>query len=62
MYDLPKSMKAAVLYGEGDLRVTERPVPVPEGQEVLVKVDSCAICGTDPKIVAHGWPNHPPYG
>jgi L-iditol 2-dehydrogenase len=25
-------------------------------------VQACAICGTDPKILAHGWPNHPPYG
>jgi L-iditol 2-dehydrogenase len=25
-------------------------------------VEACAICGTDPKILAHGWPNHPPYG
>lgn len=62
MHKIPKTMKAAVLYGEGDLRVVERPVPEPGGQEALVKVDSCAICGTDPKIVAHGWPNHPPYG
>lgn len=59
---IPKNMKAAVLYGESDLRVVERPVPEPGPLEVLLKVDSCAICGTDPKIVAHGWPNHPSYG
>lgn len=62
MYDIPKSMRAAVLFGESDLRVVDKPVPEPGPREVLIKVDSCAICGTDPKILAHGWPNHPPYG
>jgi threonine dehydrogenase-like Zn-dependent dehydrogenase len=60
---LPKTMKAAVLFGEGDMRLVEDyPVPEPESGEVVIKVESCAICGTDPKILAHGWPNHPPYG
>ena len=60
---LPKTMKAAVLYGEGDLRlVDDYPVPEPGPGEVLIRVAACAICGTDPKILAHGWPNHPPYG
>jgi threonine dehydrogenase-like Zn-dependent dehydrogenase len=60
---LPKTMKAAVLFGEGDMRLVEDyPVPEPETGEVVIKVESCAICGTDPKILAHGWPNHPPYG
>lgn len=58
----PDTMKAAVLYGPGDLRVEEREVPRPGRQEVLVRVEACAICGTDPKIVAHGWQNQPPYG
>jgi L-iditol 2-dehydrogenase len=56
-------MKAAVLYGEGDLRlVDDYPMPVPEAGEVLIRVKACAICGSDPKILAHGWPGHPPYG
>lgn len=55
-------MKAAVLYGQNDLRVVERDVPAPGHQEVLIKVEACAICGTDPKIVARGWLNMPPYG
>jgi L-iditol 2-dehydrogenase len=59
----PTEMKAAVLYGEGDLRlVTDYPTPLPEADEVLIQVKACAICGSDPKILAHGWPNHPPYG
>lgn len=60
---LPKTMKAAVLFGEGDLRlVDETQVPQPEEGEVLIRVAACAICGSDPKILAHGWPNQPPYG
>ncbi|MFH1538464.1 MAG: zinc-binding dehydrogenase [bacterium] len=59
---IPQKMKAAVLYGENDLRVVEREVPEPGYREVLIKVEACAICGTDPKIVAHGWQNQPPYG
>jgi L-iditol 2-dehydrogenase len=56
-------MKAAVLYGEGDLRlVDDYPVPQPGPGEVVIEVGACAICGSDPKILAHGWPNHPPYG
>ncbi len=60
---LPRIMKAAVLYGEGDMRLVDNyPVPQPEPGEVLIRVRACAICGTDPKILAHGWPNHPLYG
>ena len=29
------------------------PVPVPEGDEVLIKVDAVAICGSD--IALHKW-------
>lgn len=60
---IPETMRAAVLYGEGDLRlVQDYPVPQPGPGEVLIRVAACAICGSDPKILAHGWPNHPPYG
>jgi threonine dehydrogenase-like Zn-dependent dehydrogenase len=60
---LPKTMKAAVLFGEGDMRlVDDYAVPEPGPGEAVIKVAACAICGSDPKILAHGWPNHPPYG
>lgn len=59
---IPQKMKAAVLYGRNDLRIVEREVPRPGFQEVLIKVEACAICGTDPKIVSHGWRNQPPFG
>ena len=59
---IPEMMKAAVLYGPNDLRITEKKVPKPGYQEALLKVEACAICGTDPKILAHGWQNQPPFG
>ena len=59
---IPEKMRAAVLFGPGDLRVVERPVPEPGPQEVLIKVAACAICGTDLKITTHPFPKQPPYG
>ena len=55
---IPKTMKAAVLFDYGDLRVTEVPVPEIGPAEVLVKVDSVAICGSDPGIIAKGWQDY----
>ena len=53
--NIPEKMKAAVLFDYNDLRVVEKPVPKPGKDEVLIRVKACAICGTDPKIIAHGW-------
>jgi len=60
--DIPKKMKAAVLYGLEDIRVVERDVPVPGDEEVLIKIEACSICGGDVKIVSRGIPNMPPFG
>ena len=48
-------MLAAVYHGPNDLRVEEVPVPVIGKNEILVKVLSASICGTDLRIF-HG--NH----
>lgn len=40
-------MKAAVLYAPGDIRVEEVDLPQIKDNEVLIKVYSCGICGTD---------------
>ena len=40
-------MKVAVLYGPRDLRLEERPVPELNAGDILVKVMSAGICGTD---------------
>jgi len=50
-------MKAAVYYGPGDMRVEERAVPKAGQGEVLLKVEACAICGTDMRILAQGQKN-----
>lgn len=60
--NVPETMKAAVLFEFGDLRVVEVPVPALGGGEVLVKVDSVAICGSDPAIIAKGWKGYPILG
>ena len=42
------SMKALTFYGAGDVRVEEVPKPtVEEPADVLLRIDSYAICGTD---------------
>ena len=40
-------MKAAVLYGIGDLRFEEVPLPKIKKREVLVRVKACGICSSD---------------
>lgn len=43
-------MKAAVFYGKHDLRIEELPMPTVGENDVLIKVMSCGICGTDVHI------------
>ncbi|RSM46845.1 NAD(P)-dependent alcohol dehydrogenase [Actinoplanes sp. ATCC 53533] len=45
---------AAVLHSPGDLRISERPMPAPGPGEVLVKVSSVGICGSDVHYYEHG--------
>ena len=40
-------MKEALMYGIGDLRVVESPIPEFKDDEMLVKVHACGICPTD---------------
>lgn len=47
-------MKAAVLMEPGKIVFEERPVPVPEGHEVLVKIKHVGICGSDLHYYEHG--------
>src|SRR5215467_636090 len=55
-------MRAAVLFGPNDLRVVDKPVPVPGPGEVLVRVAMCGTCGTDLKLQTHPFPYQPPFG
>ena len=49
-------MRAAVLFGPNDLRIVDKPVPVPRPGEVLVEVAMCGTCGTDLKLQTHPFP------
>jgi len=44
-------MKAAVIKNPGNIVVEDFPTPVPGAGEVLLKVDACAICGTDQRVL-----------
>ena len=49
-------MQAIVYHAPGDIRVEDIPKPVPGPGELLVRVDACAVCGTDLKSRKHGNP------
>ena len=40
-------MKVSVWYNNEDIRIEEVPRPKPGDKEMLVKVISCGICGSD---------------
>ncbi len=54
MVDIPKTMRAAVYRGVNEVRVDTVPVPEIWPGEVLVKIDTCGICGTDLKKIHTG--------
>ena len=60
--NIPEKMKAAVLVAPDTLEIKEVITPQPGPADVLIKVDSCAICGSDVSLMAHPWPGQPPYG
>ncbi|MCW2703253.1 MAG: Alcohol dehydrogenase GroES domain protein [Blastococcus sp.] len=47
-------MRAAVLRGPGDVAIDERPVPRPGPAEVVVRVRSVGVCGSDTHYYEHG--------
>lgn len=51
---VPSTMRASVLRGVKDLVVEERPVPEPRPGEVLVRVGSVGVCGSDVHYYEHG--------
>jgi len=53
-------MKAVRYYGKEDLRVEDITQPRPEKGGLLVKVEACAICGTDLKAYFSGNPRIKP--
>ncbi len=49
-------MKAVVYHAPKDVRVETIPVPSCSDDAIRVKVDACAVCGTDLKAYLHGNP------
>lgn len=48
-------MKAAVLYGQQDVRIERLPLPTLSAGEVLVKIEAALTCGTDLKVYRRGY-------
>jgi L-iditol 2-dehydrogenase len=48
---IPSTMTAVVLHGADELRVQDWPVASPGPGEVLLKVETASICGTDVKVL-----------
>ena len=55
-YPIPETMKAWVLGSPGEISLEDKPIPVPDKAEVLVRIDAVAICATDLEIIYHGPP------
>jgi L-iditol 2-dehydrogenase len=62
---IPSTMQALILTGVSEFEVGELPTPRPGRYEVLCRVDSVAICGTDLHIIEGRfpgrWPRSYPY-
>lgn len=53
-HKIPATMRAAVYRGVNDVRVESVPVPEIGAGEVLVRIHTCGICGTDLKKIHTG--------
>jgi len=62
MNTIPETMKACVLMGPNQLQVKEVATPKPGPMEVLLKVESCAVCSSDVSLIDKPWEAQPPYG
>src|SRR5579871_2663991 len=51
---IPSTMRAVVYRGINDMRVETVPVPAIGRGELLVRVATCGICGTDLKKIHYG--------
>lgn len=51
---LPATMRVSVLHGPGDLRLEERSTPAPGPHDVVVRVRSIGVCGSDVHYFEHG--------
>ncbi|MGB7448937.1 MAG: NAD(P)-dependent alcohol dehydrogenase [Ornithinimicrobium sp.] len=49
-----ETMRVSVLRGVHDVTVEERPIPTPAADEVLVRIGSVGVCGSDMHYYEHG--------
>jgi L-iditol 2-dehydrogenase len=54
MSDIPTTMLASVLTAKGVISVQERPVPSIDADQVLIKVSSVGVCGSDVHFFKEG--------
>jgi L-iditol 2-dehydrogenase len=55
-----KTMNAVVFFGKGDVRYNEVDVPACSEVEMRVRVEACAVCGSDQKTFLNGNPRMKP--
>ncbi len=53
---MPQAIQAVVYHAPGDIRLESIPMPDCGADELRVKVDACAVCGTDLKAYLYGNP------
>ncbi|MTD15237.1 alcohol dehydrogenase catalytic domain-containing protein [Nakamurella sp. YIM 132087] len=51
---VPDTMRAAVLLAAGEVEMQQLPVPTPAPDEVLIRVGSVGVCGSDVHYYKHG--------
>lgn len=51
---MAERMKAAVMKGIGTVEIEELPIPVPKSEEVLIRIKSVGVCGSDVHYFAEG--------
>src|SRR5260370_28767131 len=56
---IPSTMLAAVYRGVNDVRLETVPVPEIAAGELLLRVHTCGVCGTDLKKIASGFHSAP---
>jgi len=55
---MPEFMKSCRLHAIRDLRCDNVEIPMPHGEELLIRVSACGICGSDiPRVYEHGTSN-----
>lgn len=47
-------MRQAILYGARDVRIEDRPEPIPGPGEIVLRLEAALVCGTDLKVFRRG--------